>query len=205
MTTPAVPLRIGFVPGVTLTKWRTVWAERFRGVPLEVVEVSEADQRRVLDAGEVDACFCRLPVDPESLHLIRLYEEQPVVWAAKDHPVSLFDELTLADLADEVVLTEVDGAAIDRVADAEAVLRVPLSVARTGSRRDFVHRPVTDAEPTTIVLAWRRDREHDLMQEFVGVVRGRTANSSRGGQPERPIRRTARKPAATRARRRGSR
>lgn len=188
---PVTSLRIGFVPGVTLTKWRTVWAERFRGTPLEVIEVAEVDQRRVLDVGEVDACFCRLPLlgPVDELHLIRLYDEQPVVWASKDHPVALYDELTTADLADEVVLTEPDAAALARVADGEAVLRVPLSVARTGSRRDLAHRPVADAAPTTIALVWRRDREHDLMQEFVGVVRGRTANSSRSNRASAPGRR----------------
>ncbi len=56
---------------------------------------------------------------------------------------------------------------------------VPLSVARTHSRRDLIHRPVTDAEPTTIALAWLVDNPNELIEEFIGIVRGRTANSSR--------------------------
>ena len=38
---------MGFVPGVTLRKWRTVWEERFPRVPLDVVEVTETDQREL--------------------------------------------------------------------------------------------------------------------------------------------------------------
>lgn len=183
MTTSEVPgrpaLHVGFVPGVILTKWRRIWAERLPGTPLEVVEVAERDQRRVLDAHEVDLCFVRLPVDAVGLHVIRLYDELPVVWVAKDHPVAAFDEVTTADLASERVLDEVDRRSIDLVAMEEAVLRVPQSVARSHSRRDLVYRPVTDAPVTTVALAWRADNENPLIDEFIGIVRGRTANSSR--------------------------
>ena len=168
---------MGHVPGVTLTKWRTRWDERL-AARLDVVEVTEADQRRVLVDDAVDLCFVRLPIDREGLHAIPLYDEVTVAWVSKDHPVAAYGEVTLADLADETLLTDLDAVAIDRV-NAGAVLLVPMSVARSASRRDLVHRPVTDAEPTSISLAWRTDNEHPLIDEFIGIVRGRTANSSR--------------------------
>ncbi|MFT4294483.1 MAG: LysR family substrate-binding domain-containing protein [Micropruina sp.] len=185
MTTPPADgsgLRIGFVPGVTLTKWTTIWRDRYRSTPLEVVEVAQADQRRVLDAGEVDLCFVRLPIEVDGLHLIPLYEEAPVVWVSKEHPIAAVDEVTLADLAHETVLTEADPSGINQVALEIAVLRVPMSIARTHSRRDLTYRPVTDAEPTRIGLAWRMDDPHPLTDEFIGVVRGRTPHSSRTRQ-----------------------
>ncbi len=185
MTTPsdADPrLRVGFVLGVTLTKWTTIWRERYRSVPLEVVEVAQHDQRRVLDDGEVDLCFVRQPIEVEGLHLIPLYEEAPVVWVSKEHPIAAFDEVTMADLADETVLTEADASGINQVAIEIAVLRVPMSIARTHSRRDLTYRPVTDADPTRIGLAWRAENPHPLTDEFIGVVRGRTAQSSRTQQ-----------------------
>ncbi len=186
VTTPPTParrrLRIGFVPGVTLTKWRTVWKERFPRVPLDVIEVSEADQRQVLDAGEVDLCFVRLPVDPDGLHVIPLYEEVPVAWIAKDHPLADLDSVARADLADQEVFEAVDPHTIDLVVLTGAVLIVPMSIARTHSRRDLVYRPVTDAPATTIGLAWLQDDPHELADEWIGVVRGRTANSSRTAQ-----------------------
>jgi len=175
-------LRIGFVPGVTLTKWSTIWRERFPAVPLEVVEVTQSGQREALDGGGVDLCFVRFPLDTDRLHLIRLYEEVPVVWVSKEHPLAAFDEVTTADLADEDVLGEATPGSIDLVAQEAAVLRVPMSIARSHSRRDLVYRPVTDAEPTAVGLAWLVDNPHPLIDEFIGVVRGRTVNSSRSRQ-----------------------
>ena len=192
---PAGP-RVGFVPGVTLTKWTTVWAERFRRSPLQTIEVAEADQRTALEQRLVDLCFVRLPIDTSGLHLIPLYEEAPVVWVSKEHPIAAFDEVTLADLAGETVLTQADDDGINQVALEIAVLRVPMSIARTHSRRDLTYRPVTDASATAIGLAWRTDDPHPLTDEFIGVVRGRTANSSRTQQERstKPVKAPGRQP-----------
>lgn len=175
-------LRVGYVPGVTLTKWRTAWGERLRGTRLELVEVETAEQRQVLDAGVVDLCFVRLPIEETDLHLIRLYEEAPVAWVSKKHPVAVFEEVSLAELADETVLTDASAASLDLAGVGEAVLHVPQSVARTNSRRDFVYRPITDAPTTTVALAWLVSNQNELIEEFIGIVRGRTANSSRTTQ-----------------------
>ncbi|OYO22411.1 LysR family transcriptional regulator [Enemella dayhoffiae] len=173
-------LRVGHVPGVTLTKWRTRWAERLTE-RLDVVELEQAKVRHALDEGEVDMCCVRLPIDTDGLHAIPLYEEVMVAWVSKEHPIAAFDTITLADLADETVLSEPDQVAIDRV-NAGAVLLAPMSVARSASRRDLVHRPVVDAPPVPMVLAWPTDKDNPLISEFIGIVRGRTANSSRTDQ-----------------------
>ncbi|NHB83711.1 LysR family transcriptional regulator [Tessaracoccus sp. HDW20] len=170
---------------MTLTKWERIWGERFPGVPMQVVDVDEAGQRHALVSGSVDMCFSRLPLDREGLHAIPLYDELPVAWLSKDHVLAELDELSTADLADENVLYASDQASIDLASYSAAVLRVPMSVARNGSRRDMVYRLVTDAEPTSVVLAWLRDDENPLLEEFIGVVRGRTVNSSRT-QAQRP-------------------
>jgi LysR substrate binding domain len=175
-------LRVGKVPGVTVTKWRGIWAERFPRVRLEVIDVDEQDQRRVLTDGQVELCFVRLPIDDDGLHLIRLYDELPVAWVSKDHLVAAADEVSLADLADETVLSVVTPHSIDLVAIGEAVLHVSQSIARSQSRRDFVYRPITDAPHTTVGLAWLVDNPNELIEEFIGIVRGRTANSSRTAQ-----------------------
>lgn len=167
------------MPGVTLTKWRRIWAERFPRVPLEVTEIAEADQRRALDDGVVDMCFVRLPLPRDGVHAIPLYDEVPVVWLSKDHVLAELDEFSEADLADENVLFASDAASIDLATYSAAVLRVPMSIARSGSRKDLVYRPMMDAEPTTVALAWPVAAENLWIEEFVGVVRGRTANSSR--------------------------
>lgn len=177
----AVPgLRVGFVSGVTVTKWRRIWADRFRRIDLVVVEVAQSAQRGALADGRVDMCFVRLPLAEDGLHVIPLYEEAPVVVVGKDHPISLFDEVTMADLSDENILDAPDtDEAIDAVAAGAGVLLVPHSVARSHSRRDLVYRPISDGTPTQIGLAWLTDNPHEMIEEFIGIVRGRTVNSSR--------------------------
>lgn len=186
-------LRIGAVPGVTLTKWRRVWDERF-DVPLTTHDVPDEGQLEGLRDGSLDMCFVRLPIDRDGLHAIPLYEEQIVAWVSKEHAISAVEEVTLADLADEQLVTELTPTATDLVLGG-AVLVVPMSVARGASRRDLTYRPVVDADPSPVALAWRIDDENPLIEQFIGVVRGRTANSSRAPQQDAPTRRA---PAKTR-------
>ena len=70
--------------------------------------------------------------------------------------------------------------AIETVAAGTGIVVLPMSVARLYHRKDTVQRVVTDLPPTTIALVWRRDRDDDDIQSFVGVVKGRTAHTSRG-------------------------
>lgn len=177
-STPPAGLSVGYVPGVTLAKWRRVWAERYRE-PLTVTEVDAARQLDGVRNGHLDLCFVRLPIDRTSLHCIPLYEEQVVAWVSKDNAIAAVDEVTMGDLSDETVLTELDAVALDRVL-AGAVLIVPMSIARGASRRDLTYRPIVDADPVPVGLAWRVDNDNPLIDDFVGVVRGRTVNSSRG-------------------------
>ncbi|WP_068430923.1 LysR family substrate-binding domain-containing protein [Piscicoccus intestinalis] len=185
-------LRIGAVRGVTLTKWRRVWGERFEA-PLSVREVPDEEQLAGLRDGSLDMCFVRLPIDREGLHAIPLYEERIVAWVSKEHAISAVDEVTLADLDDEQVLTEPTGTATDLVLGG-AVLVVPMSVARGASRRDLTYRPVVDADPSPVALAWRTEDENPLIEEFIGVVRGRTPNSSRTARARAPESRTPAEP-----------
>ncbi|MBW4041760.1 MAG: LysR family transcriptional regulator [Acidobacteria bacterium] len=174
------PFVIGVVTGVTPDRWVRVWRERLPEVPLQVVPV---DDVAVALASGVSMVFARLPVegvDPERLHTIALWEETPVAVAAKDHVVKAFDAVTEADLADEEVHPGWGDGVLDIVAAGHGIARMPQSVFRASGRRDVVARPITDAPSTRIALVWSRDEGGPLVDEFIGVVRGRTANSSRG-------------------------
>ncbi len=177
-------LCVGQVPGVTTTKWQRIWADRFPKITLEIVDVAEADQRTGLDHGHLDLCFVRLPVERDGIHLIPLYEEVAVVVGRKDHPIAVFDEVELAELADENVIEADHPDAIDLVAGGAGVMFVPQSIARAQSRRDLVHRPVVGLPPTRVGLAWRVGDDNPLVEDFIGIVRGRTANSSRSRTPD---------------------
>ncbi|MEV0292927.1 LysR substrate-binding domain-containing protein [Nocardia sp. NPDC050710] len=192
-------LRIGFVPGVTVSKWTRIWGERFPETPLEVVALTAADQHAALRDGRVDMCFVRLPIDRDGLSAIPLYRELPVVVVPKDHPISVFTEVSTADLADERMqdTPSVDDAAVtlEMVAAGVGHVIVPHSIARLHARRDLVYRTVTDAPDTEIALAWPTAATTDLVEEFIGVVRGRSERSSRSpaAAPQRnqPAARTA--------------
>ncbi len=189
-------LTVGYVPGVTLTKWTNIWSERFRRVPLVVVAVEEPDAEPAVRDGRVDMCFVRLPIDTDGLNVIPLYREVAVAVVPKDHPASMFEEVSLADLADENILVGFPAAdAMDLVAGGAGIVIVPHSIARSHSRNDLTYRPVSDAPQTQIALTWPVDRTTDLTEEFVGVVRGRSERSSRSpARSETPSRNVPMKP-----------
>ena len=183
---PSSALTVAFVVGVTPGKWARVWAERRPGHPLTLLPLDPDAALIALENGTTDLALLRLPVDTERWHAIALYEENAVVVAPKDHAIEALDSVTLADLAGETLLDAAWDDAVALVAANVGVALMPQSVARALSRRDVVARPVTDAPTTRIALVWRRDRDDALIEEFVGIVRGRTANSSRGAVDEQP-------------------
>lgn len=189
------PFRLGFVTGATPDKWARTWRERHRE-PLRLEPVTEAEQEQRLRSGDLDMCLVRLPVDRDGLHLIPLYEERPVVVMGHEHLLTLLDEVSLEDLDEEqLVLPERSGwtpsaaqlgwpsmsekVAVETVAAGTGVAIVPMSIARLYHRKDVTFRPVVGLEPTRVGLAWLVERDDEQTQAFVGIVRGRTRNSSR--------------------------
>ena len=181
----ATSFRVGAVPGVTLSKWSRAWAERRADLPLEVVEVDPTDPLARVSDGSVDMVLARLPLATEGFSAIPLYEERVVVVVAKDHVLAALapdEEVPLADLADEhrhdADLSPADAVAV--VATGAGVALMPQSLARLHAQKGTTYRFVADAPGTIIALLWAEDRDDDDTDDFVGVVRGRTARSSRG-------------------------
>lgn len=189
--------RVGFVTGATPDKWAGVWRARYARDPLELVPLTEEDQEVRVREGSLDMAIVRLPIDREGMHCIPLYDELPVAVMGSDHVLTLAEEVTTADLADEqLVLPHPSGwrpdadqldwppmtvkDAVEVVAGGTGVAIVPMSVARLHHRRDVTYRVVADLPPTTVGLAWLVDNEDPWVQRFIGIVRGRTERSSRG-------------------------
>lgn len=193
-------LRLGAMPGATPGKWIDAWNERMPQNRLEFVPLAVADQRAALRTGEVDAAIVRMPLDETGLSVIRLYDESVVAVCSVDSALTAVDELVLADLAGEVVIVPRDdvldltvpGAvapvfaapatteeAIATVATGIGVVLMPMSLARLHHRKDTTFRPVTDAPTSGVALAWPTEATTPLVDAFIGIVRGRTANSSR--------------------------
>ncbi|NGO76943.1 LysR family transcriptional regulator substrate-binding protein [Streptomyces sp. YC504] len=195
--------RLAYVPGATPAKWVRIWRERLPSIPLTLVAVEPAEAAELVESGGVEAGLLRMPVDKTRFNAIPLYAETTVAVVPKDHLVTAADEVTLADLADEIVLhplddtlgwTELPGKpalerpattadAVELVAAGIGVLIAPQSLARLHHRKDLTYRPLTDAPESRMGLVWPQGDTSDLVEQFIGIVRGRTVNSSRGQSP----------------------
>ncbi len=195
-------LRLLLVPGVTPTSWTRTWAQRLPDVRLELVHHTVGEQHAALVTGVADAGLVRLPVDRDVLSAIPLYTETSVVVLPQDHVLTALDEVAPDDLAEETLLVPRDDVlgwadapgepslldapattadAVELVASGVGLLVVPQSLARLHHRRDLTYRPVPEAPGSRVALAWLTARSEDaLIEELIGIVRGRTVNSSRG-------------------------
>jgi hypothetical protein len=204
---PAGPvLAVALVPGVTPTKWTRVWGQRRSDLPLRITVVAERDQEQALLDGRAQLSFVRGDVSSSALSSIHLYDEQPVAVVGREHVLAAAEELDVAELAGEHLLQDpedvpewaavaeelADGSrrplprmaglddAVEQVAAGVGVLIVPQSVARVHSRKDVTAVPVTGVAPSSVRLAWVTDDKGDDVEDFIGVVRGRSANTTRG-------------------------
>lgn len=228
--TVAETLFIVTVPGATPSKWVERFTSRHRAVQL--VNQDEAAQiahlrpaaegelprgipqlgyvRWRLDASSSEV-LTAAGIEPEQVHVVTLYQEQPVVCVGRDHVLAAWDPdvdgpLPAAELealddaevdprdfapivapdADPLDVPEQPGAgermALEIVASGAGYTVLPASVARMFGRRDLVTLPL---EPSVahpgwqVALAWRRDLDSELVQDFIGVARGRRPSSSR--------------------------
>jgi DNA-binding transcriptional LysR family regulator len=133
----------------------------------------------------VDIAFVRLPIDRDSLSVVRLYGEIPVIVLPRDHELAARDALTEAEatVIAGVVAFPPSGSVKDAVALVAAgvgALRLPHSLARLHARKEVVAVPISDGEETDIAVVWVADTLSPAIEEFVGIVRGRTSASSRG-------------------------
>ncbi len=178
------PLVVAFVPGVTPGKWERIWRDRRPGGRLELVPQTQDAALASLRDRTAHMAFLRDTLADDDRHAIPLYRERPVVVAPRDSLVAALDAVDLADLGGEHVLDvdllHGDGSdAIELVAANVGVAIMPQSVARSLSRKDVVARPLRDAPDTGISLVWPATGAHPLSDVFIGIVRGRTPNSSR--------------------------
>jgi DNA-binding transcriptional LysR family regulator len=204
-------LTLGYVPGGTPAKWARIWADRHPDVPLKLHALAAAEAADDVRAGHVDVALLRLPVDTSALSVIPLYEETTVVVVPTDHLLTATDDVSSADLDGEPTLLPLDDvvgwtdapgvpidhrpettmAAVELVAAGLGALIVPQSLARLYHRRDLAYRPIVDAPTCPVALAFSVNAPSPLIEEFVGIVRGRTPGSSRGLSQPAP-KRTAR-------------
>ena len=136
-----------------------------------------------------------LPVD----HVLTVLDEVPVEELAEEfllQPASdipAYAEVSRAwrESAGRIVpegLT--DKETIELVAAGVGLYIVPMSIARFYHRKDLTYRPVAGLDTYPVHLVWprapkgepRSEELEALLQDFIGIVRGRTATSDRGSE-----------------------
>ncbi|MFW0107797.1 LysR family transcriptional regulator substrate-binding protein [Rothia sp. P7181] len=152
------------------------------------------------------------PFEKDQFHAITLYCEKNVVVLPTDHVLTLLEEIPIAELAEETLLQQAHTVpeweeisepyrpqteqklplmrntsdAIELVAAGLGLLIVPMSIARLHHRKDLTYRVIPDIKETPVQLVWKRynreDHEEQIIQDFVGITRGRKENSARSSQ-----------------------
>lgn len=198
-------LTIAYVHGTAPQKWFTRFSEHTKHGIERTFGCD--DPVAALAADEAHVAFVRLPdahigdgTGQDTYHVVRLYEEQPGIGLPKDNELTLLEEITGADIATETVLYQpanaVDVAAVREAAHVVAanvgVVIAPRPLLRSMNLKEVEHRAYAEGQPTTIAVVWKKVHDGDAIQDFVGITRGRTANSSRQAAPKRKARDKAR-------------
>ena len=192
---PESALSIGFVTGTAPGKWFDRFAERTgHGEP---VTGESPDPLADLIAGRVDLALVRLPdtrIDG-TFHLVRLYDEEPGIAVPRESELTVVDALGEEDIVDQTVFyapgpdgvvdVRAVGEAVDIVATGVGVALAPRPLLRRLGSRRTANRGYRDGIPTTVGLVWRVSDDCPVIQDFVGIAKGRTRASSRTGQPKR--------------------
>lgn len=212
-------LFLSTIPGATPSKW--VQRYTSRGSAVQLVPQDEQSQTLFLQPHDpprhlpqlgylrwrADQTWQELVTDksfdPEQIHLVRLYEEIPVIVVSKDHLLAAWtddDGLVSADdvagetfwdpadyasepVTDPLDVPEQVGAgermAIQLAATGSGYTLLPASVARMFGQKDVITLPTALHPGWEVGLAWRKAADSDLIQDFIGVTKGRRPRSSR--------------------------
>ncbi|MGW7364482.1 LysR family transcriptional regulator [Streptomyces sp. NPDC054841] len=190
------PLRLGhawsaFGPYTTPLLRR--WQQEHPDTPLELLRID--DRTAGLARGEVDAAVLRGPVDTPGLVTALLFTEPRVAAVTSDGPLAARPRLTLADLAaGPVVLNTVSGLTtldlwpgesrptttftvsntddwLTAIAAGRGAGASAASTAEMHPHPGVTYRPLTDAPPVPVLLAWRATAPHPALGALTALAR----------------------------------
>ncbi|WP_018019174.1 hypothetical protein [Corynebacterium ciconiae] len=212
-------LVISYVKGTAPGKWFARMRDR---TDITFRSFETYDALADIDSGEATVALARL-VDATSLdhldsyHVVTLYQEQPGVAVPVDSELTLLEEISAEDIAEEIITINapdeqgvVDVAAVKQALDVVGanvgVAIAPRPLLRSFNVKSCAHRDYRDGRPTTIAVVWRKDSDCEEIQEFVGITRGRTPRSTRTEPAgETRNKRSAREKTLAKQQRRGQR
>ncbi|MFJ3669975.1 LysR family transcriptional regulator [Streptomyces sp. NPDC090106] len=168
------------------------WDETHPGTRLELLRVD--DRTAGLTRGAVDAALLRGAVTAPGLRTELLTWEERVVVLPSDSPLAALDRVTLADLTPYPIAlntvagtTTMDlwpvsarpGASIEVTNTDEWLMAIAAgravgisTTATPGSHAhpSLVYRPLADAPPVPVVLAWREGKGHPAIPDLVALA-----------------------------------
>lgn len=201
-------LKVVFVPGLLPDKWfrrfddRHGNASRGTNPRVRIASAVADDPLPYVLHGKADVAFVRMDsrgregvvkdaeASGHSIHLIELYEEQPGVAVPKDNPIALFPQVSSQDLEDEKIMWAPQPpdfrvnipdvrSALEVVAANVGVVIAPRPLLRVINKRGVKDVALSDGRPSQLAMVWLQSRDNRDIQNLVGIVRGRTARSSR--------------------------
>ncbi|GAB2582371.1 LysR substrate-binding domain-containing protein [Streptomyces capparidis] len=177
------------------------WDETRPGTPLELLRVD--DRTAGLTRGGVDAALLRGAATWPGLRTELLLTEERVVVMPADSPLAALPRVALADLtAHPIALNTVSGTTtLDLWPPAARPLRtievtntdewliaiaagraIGVSTSATPSNHmhpSLVHRPLADAPPVPVVIAWREGTGHPAVPDLVALAHQVVADGAR--------------------------
>ncbi|MFI1758857.1 LysR family transcriptional regulator [Streptomyces sp. NPDC020571] len=160
-------------------------------LPVAVRLCGWQEQPRLLSAGDADVALVHAPFDATGLDTEPLAAEPRVAALAANHPLAARDRLELADLGLDAGSVErhIDEArrghddlaqVLTAVSLGKVVTLLPASVTARYPRPGVAYRPVRDAPPVVLSLAWPR---HSRSTATAALVRAATevAEAARDG------------------------
>ena len=169
-------LVVAFSPGLHVSEAIRAFALRHPQVETDVVPARWWEPDAPLRDGRAQVGYLRRPFDDSGMHVIPIGHEPRVACMPAAHALACRGELTSADLAGERMLdtptrrTSSLEEKFELIASGHGVALVPLSVARSYSRPDLVHLPVTDAPGIETCLVALADRREKLLRDFQEIA-----------------------------------
>jgi DNA-binding transcriptional LysR family regulator len=189
-------LVVGFKLGVEIDSTVAAFARAHPATEIVLKRIRWWNQAEALLEGAVDVAFLMPPFATEGLAVRQLYEEVVHVALPSDHPLASERGVTLAELAEEPVLTYAQASpqwqatwTLDprpdgshpilgpAVRDMEEVLAyvksgrgvsfLPAGIIEGFRRPDVAYVPVRDIPTSQIVIAWNDNRSSVLVDDFV--------------------------------------
>ncbi|MFE3293283.1 LysR substrate-binding domain-containing protein [Rhodococcus sp. NPDC059234] len=174
-------------------------------IDLELTQLAWGSEVPSLTSGQVDVVIARPPLDADSrLRRIVLFQEPRVLLMSRQHPLARRRRLRISDLTGVIQVDTQEGTAAWRrwwsidprpdgtsptygpmvhsieelvqvVATSDAVAITGASVAKLFRRADVASRPLVDAEPSTVELAFLDGPVSKTTLQFISVATGLTA------------------------------